>query len=286
MSFISKIKPAPWAIASGLVAPEWRWFWEKKHKSILLFQPPIPNDNERVWDYSAKIFRDLNDSTGGSKEEITEVGSCWKSNHESSGSERGLRLADTGFLFGEPHATIVAYLKLHNENRDNTNEHTIYAEWDANGALLFWYDPAANRLEGFIFTGTTASVNFSAASDIDDGEFHTVALRYDGAIINGFTDGVKDANSTSKTGTLGGATGGVADWARRDNSSADAGQYLWAWAACFADVLSDAQILSLARDPFGPFRMADEARIVYDLAAVAAVGIPSLVTARHISVQG
>ncbi len=270
-------KPEPWAYDKSLVEPEWEWYWGKSHKSIVTFDIPVINDAEIFYDHSAKVFRGLSGS-GSSVSVVTELGLGWKTNFDSSATARGVALG-TDLLNGAASATALAYIKMHSESRDNTNEHIIYHENATTFAMLFRYDPAANTMEGFVHNGTTqVGGNFSSASDIDDGKFHAVALRYDGANIEFFLDGVKDATSFAQTGVLTGGAGATAVWS--GGIAADGGQYIWLQAAAYREALSDGEIQQWANDPFGPFRMMDETAGLLAIEAAAA-GVLNLVMAPY-----
>ncbi len=241
-------------------------FWHKDHRSVVLFWDKTDDDDEKVFDYSQRKVL-LGTGTGDSATVVDTAGIGWKTNHGASTDNRGLIIRSTteGTLHGFEKCTILAYLKVHSENRDDTNEHVIYHEWDSNKrTVLFRYDPNSNRMEGGVFGDDQQFDEFSAASDIDDGEFHLVVMRYNGARVSLWLDGIEDSTGVIAAGTLGEGTPSESDWSISASTTNDGGQYIWSWAAVFAEAWSDDEIRKLSVDPFGPFRRFDEAGVVFD----------------------
>ncbi len=283
MGFPSLIKPSMWALSPGLVAPEWRWFWQG-NKSALLFNDNITLDNLNFYDYAARKIRTaiVPVDTGSSDVVSTEFGLGWKTNNGTTTHNRGIPL-DVDTLFGVTSFTILAYLKMHSENRDDTNEHNIYDEFESgkqNG--LFRYDPAANALEGFAYDSAQRGGTFSTGTDIDDGDYHTVVLRYNGTLLEAFKDGQKDTTNFALSGTIGQSAGVLPVWSAQNAASNDGGQFIWQANGIFRNVaLTDAQILQWSLDPFGPFRMADEVVVVFGLPAAVVAASINLVMAPY-----
>jgi len=97
------------------------------------------------------------------------------------------------------------------EGTDDTDEDSLIGRWnrvqgadslDARRALLRYDNDATSSLDLFVTDSASSIVSIQANFDLDDGEFHWLVGRYDGANLQVFVDGQSIGTPTAFTGTV------------------------------------------------------------------------------------
>lgn len=283
-------KPRQWAFNPGLVDKKWAWLWKNIDVNISLaasatlreafvFRPPVDPQYGYVLSRvtsPAGIY--VKQDTGTFSFVNTPLGLALRTNSGAINNNASIFLTGTGrMLEGAAQATLAFYLRIHTVNRDTANESIIYEEWPVVAAartMLFRYEPGGGGvLDGFVFTGSQIGGDFSSATSMEDGEFHVCILRYDGVELSCWFDGVKDPTTFAATGTLGEGSGAAASLFGPNpvQFTTDGGQFDVLTGIIDARAWHDDFIRLYSRDPFGPFRMADDGSgVLFGIAAVVA----------------
>lgn len=283
MSFVSLMKPSMWAITPGLVPLEWQWFWGPNLQIATVFWAgqgvPVNYVANPVADATiagSKAWGQVGTSQSWGAGTRGTVFTFSGTNTDRIEAKRWAEVGGTGELSG------VALLR----RKDSSSNNRLFnnrGDATAGEEGWGWNIIAATDTQRFTEFGVS---DLDGTKVITDTDWHVWGFSYrSNDTCRFFTDGVFD--SASAAGTI------VAPILTDGNFLLGAIQSIsgnplsvehnedWGIACLFNTFLTDAQHVVIARDPFGPFRMAEEARVVYDLAAVAA-GLPDLVIAPYI----
>lgn len=258
MSFPSLIKPAQWAVTPGLVAPEWRWFWRDVGACY-----PFWNDL-RITD----LVSGETESPQGSEQatRFSYVGGLRGTGiaRTTGGGGNAYFAANSGITQNQYTLMSVATITADVNNKafidDDAGSSNRKFQFRTNTAEAAQFIPFNTSNSAFSATGTTTlSTN-------------VVIARVLGNIGSIWVDGINEAEVTiSGTPNTPNARVRLFDRKIAGFVPFSGTQFM---VALFNSALSDHEIRMLSRDPFGPFRMFDEARVVYALPAVGGLSIP------------
>lgn len=247
-------KPPQWVITKGLIAPEWRWFWQQKELRVYDCSLPTPQlvgpggrlltktgtpdfltkSAGRLQRFQAGEYWDDDSNPPTSAVPlcmiaVLEDGPLFTSGERSRYLSFGLSASGSHYItLG---ATFDTGYNYQYRSNGNTTDNT---DW----SLIIGGTPVAGELK--VMVGQALSVS-------------SHELWLDGVLIGTSVATVTPANISPmdffEIGRLGDLTPG---------NSTDAGIY---WTAVFHGSLTKAQNEQLARDPFGPFRRFDDAAL-------------------------
>ncbi len=259
-------KPSHWTLTRGLIAQEWGWFWNaSKHSTILAPNGGLP------FDLGQRKILQLDGGTVYSIVSSDNRGRVIRLNDGATTDNTGLEIASSGgFLGGSTEFTIALYLRWHGINADTSNESSLYDEWGGGATnILFRYEPQQNRLEAFADIGGVKTLNGVTTLTVEDGEWETLLFTYDGSEIAVWNNGVQAGTPIAASGALGTATPQTL-WCNQVSNTNDGGQWDVAVLTAQNRFWGPEKISQWSRDPFGPFRMVDEAGVVHGLPTVVA----------------
>ncbi len=236
------VKPAQWGLDPGLVAPEWEWFWNNAHIALPL------------WSGGGTIARNY----GIHNTTVTLTSAPW----QPSTFGIGVEIADAGDEIDlNPPLDIEAW-----------TEFTFFAYLDFKAIIGnnpgFWRANASsggttfnilNADDGpWIRWAGSDLIKTTSWGDMTNRGVASVGFSVGQATQTAYLDGLR---TDTRTGTVTWPTGSNADiynigWQANTGERANG-----TWGAVYILELqmSGAQHLQLALDPFGPFRMVDEA---------------------------
>lgn len=237
------LKPARWALSPALVGPEWAWFW----KDALMISN-VHRDG---------VLRDLTKNVDGVLNNFS--ANPWIATEDGTGLDFDttndyVRFSGLGSQLGttSPWTVMIrarlnespALLNLFNLNNGSTNIVIGYWWSSGNGFLLQRGNVGAARATELI-------------SDPDITILHTWVFRWDGVSNQPeiFVDG-KDL-STGGTSGLSAVNADTLDLNRGASGGYQAASTVTT-CGLWSRKWTDAEILHHSRDPFGPFRMADD----------------------------
>lgn len=277
MSFPSLQKPAMWAVTPGLIAPEWQWFWRDA-----VFVAPLWEGGGSPRDIS--INQDSQNLIG-----TLSGNAAWAGTARGIGIDFAAGASDrvdfgTVNMVGPKGAGANAFTVEVLARVDGTSaDQGIFANGNLSASSTNWFmfwDKAATvsgrtdtvtfgvvNLSGSGLSRVEGSTNLLTAGEITHliGQFRqtpeTLKLFKNGVLDQEDTalNGVNPSDTLIKTLQIGAADGAI---------ELDGAVLL---AVVYWKILNETEILQRARDPFGPFRMVDEARVVYALAGAASM---------------
>lgn len=234
----------------GFFTPGSGWFWDAPIHSTWL----ASGKNSLAYDFGQHKFLPLDDGTDHSA--IGGLGGLVaRFNDGATTDNTGYLIKSSGgLLTGSDTFTVAIYCRYHGVNADTTNEHTLYDEWEtAQTNVLFRYDPAANVLEGFANLGGTKSVT-GGSSTIENGDWETFCLIYDGVNLQIYRAGVASGSPTAATGAVNTGTSKTTWCNQISGADLDGGAWDVAMATAQNRAWTSAQVAEWASDPFAPFR--------------------------------
>lgn len=257
-------KPARWAHTRGLVDPEWGYVFQGNRMFV-----PMWRSSGMPIDYFDKAILTVEGTPATMGDHPNGAGFTFV-------VEQGIRVSRD--VLGGLSAFTVNVLVDCNNSNFNISKNGLFGRWTAGGTrLLFRIENTTTRVIRIIINTNGTDPGLTTAIGLLASGLVLVTLRYDGTTANIFMNGVKDANSGAGTGTV---EAGVGTYFFSDDSQASQ----QAWAGTPSPIMyygiasdyawTDAQILKLARRPFGPLQMRDEAGVVYGVPAVGGVTLP------------
>ena len=166
--------------------------------------------------------------------------------------------------------TVIVRYKLTNANSDATI--VARAGTNANSRTFQIFNSGtANQDPAIRIRGPARETGWG----LDDGEYHTVYVRWDGTTARSSYDGLKGDAAHASVGSAAEETGQRIIFGARTNGT---GFFVEDGHIDFVHILrgamTDTQILKFEANHYGPFRMRDEAGVVYALPAVGGVTLP------------
>ena len=276
MSFPSQIKPPMWAVTPGMVDPEWGWFWQRLVFGVILWEG---QGNPRIYGSSitADTFFTMTVDSGSG---------------EYVGGTRGLTMdfpVTSAGTIAITNKTLV--LGLDDPDRvtyfasvlipTGSGRKDILGSNDVSGVPAWELDITNTRMniiipgvfvyqssDGVYTAGAHATMGYSRNGSGSGN--HTGYVN--GALVGIATDATNSYLDSAAERLLGQRVNGT--------QAFDTGQIDCVY-ILDGDIGASCH-LKLAIDPSGPFRMAEEARVVYDLVAAAAVPTIPLTMAPYI----
>lgn len=228
------IKPTRWPIARGMVAPQWRWFYENPYVFCPFFSLPGYDP----------ISREEYARTGFSRV-ITSAGPAVKADATSDLYTIGTKSASLTEISG----ACYAYWPTTPSGYD----HHIVGAYQVGGAFPGWgWRPldtygtdAPNFWDGTAWRQSTTKIS--------EGAIHLLGFTYSGGRVKFYIDGREDADVASVS-SLPAYGGTKVLFSRADGTDSD---YLasFIYINIVSDTWSAEQHAMLGRDPFGPLRM-------------------------------
>lgn len=284
MSFVSLIKPPMWGLSPGLVSPEWHWVFSSVDLATPMWGP-------------GTLFQDfgnnrLNFDHGGTDPAVwnaTTRGLAAQFDNPESNTAEDFYDASPTFVpnYSGGAVTALALVDVNWSTNSNRYAHALASgqTFGSSTNLAFGIrdSTTANARMVFLFTRSSGAALSGAQSIradllVGEGTPSVICGRWTtGSAAELFINGVGIANETSFGTTIhGDGSVNLRVGSGTSMSSSSAG-FRTGWhihgAYLFPYALADNQIIQLSRDFFGPFRMADEARVVYDLAAAVEVDV-------------
>lgn len=233
-------KPRKWAFEPGIVAPEWAWFWDS-----LLFALPLWEGAGKARDYS------------GNGHHATLTGMPWVATPIGLGADNNSDGDELGFDDKQVALDISATAKhsffcvIDVDSYNGTNAGFFRAGSTSNDATFFITNAGAGLWLRFQTVDVFKDSYTLGTGRKTFGFSHSRSAPQDGA---GYLDGVKRS-----TGTGGGSNPTSIYQLGWQSATSQRIDGRWQAAYLWNKWLGDEQHAQLHRDPFGPFRMVDEA---------------------------
>ena len=256
-------KPARWAFTRGLVAPEWAWFWRDVNHA-LIFQERA---GSKVYDFGGRVSFDIKNSAPWAR---TRLGAGVEFQEGGAGTQQVVQY-DSPIYTNRAKLTVFFVASDTSSSVANAARRVISARTASNIDFAIWWDNTLNRFTLNIDdknTPLTPTGGFTFENN--DNKPHTVSITWDNTINNVrlMINGVLH----SSTSLIGSPTGGKGatqlGWGNLPtNTSADRNFGGTIVAGYLIDrYVPDDEIRLLHADPFGPFRMRDEAGVAFAVA--------------------
>ena len=275
-----KIKPEQWGFDSGLVSPEWQEFWGSSYYGLPFWAGGQPYDLIRRQFLAVNGDPQFTSNIGGVGWDFDGTGDYFLHPDRSFGSK--LAKHTVTFLFN---TTTTAQDVLWGVFNDGPNL----------GAQLFLNtnsesDSDANKMRYFVRDNDAQNLGAAFTSDVtfNDGKDHIVSFIFDG--VKAGSDGIICVLDSIEVPLTYGSTETAVNFsdfeydpaigARNLQGSVDFLYTGFIYYALFNETnLSVALVKKLHADPFGPFRMVDEA--AFFVPAAVAVPVINLVMAPY-----
>ncbi len=261
----SRIKPPKWSVTPGLLDPEYRNLWPDLRSAI-----PFWEGAGKPYDYAQRRMLGVN-AENPIAWTTTSVGGAY--DHDETGDEDGnsILVEPTGSLgdvVNDTEGTIIIYCVLRNWtnakvihaiNRGSNNDSQALLTNGTSTEFRYALKPGASNTITHTTTGWTLDTPVVVA--LTGGPGGNAIWRDGVKLTPSYTDG--NSSTADWVGSLTGLTSWSLGWwniANNHASEHDHIAYLYSkrqW--------SDETIRRVSRDPFGFFRMADEAGVVYAL---------------------
>ncbi len=252
------IKPAQWAVTPAFVAPEWRWFWVNL-VDVVLFNENVGQPVEIM--HNEILVRDNSPAW-----ETMTIG---PSRSYGSGSDKLTDRLDRQLL---EETTI--YCGVYSRVALSHNNFVqIFEKADADGRPANYVFNFKNSTSQIQWQWTTAStfqaVSFTGQLPLNETSHWAMTRNVAGTAGKLYKNGLEVASNSgllkAENSTVQTSFG-----ARSDGSIAFDGNMLYLY--LLKAEHTPAQVKQLYQDPFGPFRMHDEAGVVYGVPAPPVAG--------------
>lgn len=281
MSVISLIKPPMWALTPGLVAPEWQWvyamakgiwplwqdFAEVQDSLVVRNLLQVPNTGGINSNDGAGAFVQFNNGPWGSEAFFTAADDTRIEFDEDASDSSPLDIKLTG-------ECTVAF--VHRNAGDYTTLQWIITSALSGSNVNFAIEFGRTNNRYTVLSGP-ASVDLTSSFNISDDNPRSLVARRKGGTsdwdLDLWINGTLDSSVTGVTNNPGLNASAELWFGGLKSRTANFTDGSLSSVILFDQALSDGACAALSSDPFGPFRMADEARVVYALAAAAVVDV-------------